>query len=108
MSIRTVVTFWTTSFPEARAYFPWTLINVGRVGASKTYALCPPIMTPPPITLHVMGYIFCPQLSSVLDTGEDTDSAGEPESSISDSGEESGVRMEEGSCMLQKVIARPR
>ncbi len=77
---------------------------MGGVGASKTYALCPLIMTPPPMTLHVTGYIFRPWSSSVLAIGEDADCSDELEPSIGDSSGESRARMAEGSWILQKVI----
>ena len=54
-------------------------------------------MTPPPMTLHVIGYIFRPRSSSSWGA----DCADKLESSVGESGVEDGARMAEGSCMLQ-------
>ena len=52
----------------------------------KVHVLCPLIMTPPPMTLHVTGNIFRSGLSSALDPVSEGDCEEYPELSEGESG----------------------
>jgi hypothetical protein len=47
------------------------VMSIQRGNTRGVYVLCPPIMTPPPMTLHVIGYIFPSWLSSALEGGSE-------------------------------------
>jgi hypothetical protein len=52
-----------TPFLKRSQTCPSELISMRRINISNIYVLGPPIMTPPPMTLHVTGIIFRSQVS---------------------------------------------
>ena len=55
MSERTVILVWANAILVARADCPFRLVSGDRVNTRVMYVLCPPIITPPPMTRHEIG-----------------------------------------------------
>lgn len=55
VNIRTVVTVRADAVLVARADCPFRPVSGHRLDTHVMYVLCPPIITPPPMTRHVTG-----------------------------------------------------